>query len=159
MNLYTISADFVEHCGPCYPENWDYWYNVLAIFNQDNEYKLCIDNQKQAISIYIKQGEHYEQIRFWLQALLTSPNKNIELISLPKIESEDPRILFISIAAKTVCLERKLVVCNKQDYDDVMHIITDKNVIILDRDEAKARLAPRKGNIQIAIGDNINQNQ
>ncbi len=157
MNQYTVSADFVEHCGPMSPRNMNYWYNVLAVFNQEGAFKLCIDDKDRAIGHYRKLGERYEPIRFWIQTLLNNPGKKPVIVQLPDGDYDDTCRLFAAIAAHTVSPKRKLVVQDKQKYSHLLPYIQAYGIQLLDGDEAKTQLS--KPVIQQYVNGNGNNLQ
>lgn len=157
MNQYTVSADFVEHCGPDNPCNRAHWLNVLIVFCQDRPCKLCLDDRRLALELYQKLGERYEPVRFWLQSLLNNTTKKTVIVRLPDGNYDDACTLFATIAARTISKDRKLIVQDKQKYSHLLAFIQDNDIRLLDGDEAKSLLAPPV--IQQYINGNNNNQQ
>lgn len=42
MNRFTIDADFLSYAG--LEDNMDLFLDVLMIFTQDNEFRICLDS-------------------------------------------------------------------------------------------------------------------
>lgn len=148
MNRYTISPEFLELCAQ--DLTCDYLLNVLMVLAQDNQFKLCMDKGNLASSRYASIIERSERLRFWIQ-MLNMKSRNIEAVIIPNRAYTTNQELFLAIANK-VPPEKKLVTSNKSMYDDWQDVVLEQRIMLIDGDEAKARMqAPTI--LQISTGD------
>ena len=69
MNRFTIDADFISLAG--LDDNVDLLLDVLMVFTQDNEFRLCLDTSDIAFQKYLNVSINSEAIRFWFNCLLS----------------------------------------------------------------------------------------
>jgi hypothetical protein len=149
VNRYTISPDFLEYVAK--NSSSDYLLNVLIVFAQDNQYKLCMDKRGYASSQYEKIIESSDHLRFWVN-MLNNKKQNIEAVEISDKIYKDYQELFVEIA-KSVPPGKRLVTSDKSLYNRLQEEIAFHNVHLIDGDEAKVMMrAPI--NVQISYGDN-----
>lgn len=152
MNRFTITPEFLEATAS--DGSYDFFVNVLMVFAQDNKYKLCIDNIGLAYNSYAGIIRRYDCLQVWLKVLNSRIN-NIEKVSIPNVEYEDTRDLFISIANE-VRPYKRLLTCDKSSYNDKQEQIIRNEINLVDGNEAKDFLNEKVSQtiIQNSYGDN-----
>lgn len=153
MNRYTISPEFLESSADL-TEHHDYFADVLMVFAQDNQYKLCIDEDRFAYNIYKEIILKHQCLQTWLKLLNRRKNK-IEIVSIPKEEYPDRRDIFISIANE-VHPSKQLLTTSKVVYSNKNAVISQKGIALIDGTEAKVRLNQKNVTIvyQSTFGSN-----
>lgn len=159
MNRFTIAPDFLEYCAR--EAEFDLFRNVLFVFTQDNQFKICMDKLGLADASYRCIIERSEIIRFWLE-MLNCKSRNIECVAIPNVPYATQQDLFLEIA-NAVPPKKRLVTSDKSLFDNWLDRISTDGITLFDGDEAKVDLQP-KTITQISLGDgspNIvgNQNQ
>ena len=149
MNRFTITPEFLEKLAR--DEIFEYFSNVLMVFAQRNEYKVCIDNKGLAYQIYADIIMKYDMLQVWIKVMNGTRN-SFEQVSIPDKDFSDNRDLFLSIANE---LEprKQLITSQKTLFNDKSLIITEKKITLIDGDEAIAILQPNNI-IQISYGNN-----
>lgn len=152
MNRFTITPEFLEATAS--DESYDFFVNVLMVFAQDNKYKLCMDNIGLAYHAYAGIIRKYDCLQVWLKVLNSRKNK-IEKVSIPNVEYQDIRDLFLSIANEVLPYKR-LLTSVKSSYNDKQEQIIQNNINLVDGNEAKDFLNQKvlQPIIQISNGDN-----
>lgn len=152
MNRFTITPEFLEATAS--DESYDFFANVLMVFAQDNKYKLCIDNIGLAYHSYEGIIRRYDCLQVWLK-VLNSRTNNLEKVSIPNVEYEDTRDLFISIANEVLPYKR-LLTSVKSSYNDKQEQIIRNKINLVDGNEAKDFLNQKDSHtiIQNSYGDN-----
>lgn len=158
MSSFTICDSLLEHSS--LPENVDFYCDVLFKFTQSNRYKVCIDNNSLIQDRYIDICKDKENLRFWLQIMLSRKRK-FEIIQISKKGFSSHQELYIEVASKTFG-SKKLVTSSKQNYIAYEKTITKNNIELLDNEEIKEVFstnlmkikakASKKG--QISLGNN-----
>lgn len=151
MNRFTITPEFLEKLArDCI---YDYFSNVLMVFAQRNEYKVCLDNKGLAERIYADIIMKYDMLQVWIKVMNGTPN-SFEKVSIPDIAFSDDRDLFLSIANELIP-GKQLITSKKSLFNDKSQIIMKNLITLIDGDEAIAILQPKKSVInQISYGDN-----
>lgn len=150
MNRFTIAPEFLECCAQ--EETCDLFLNVLMVFTQDNEYKLCMDDAGRAMSAYQGIIERFEYLRSWIKWLNRSP-RNIELVSIPAVNDHSEQSLFLAIS-DAVFPSKKLVTSEKSRYAAWQVFIAEHSINLIDGDEAKGQLQRTTVINQNTSGDN-----
>lgn len=152
MNRFTITPDFLEATAS--NGSYDLFANVLMVFAQDNRYKLCLDNNGLAFRSYVGIIRKYDCLQVWVKVLNSSTN-NIEKVSIPNVEYEDVRDVFLSIANEVLPFKR-LLTSVKSSYNDKQELIIRNKINLVDGNEAKDLLNQKVLHpiIQISYGDN-----
>lgn len=152
MNRFTITPEFLEATAS--DESYDFFVNVLMVFAQDNKYKLCMDNIGLAYHAYAGIIRKYDCLQVWLKILNSRKNK-IEKVSIPNVEYQDIRDLFLSIANEVLPYKR-LLTSVKSSYNDKQEQIIRNNINLVDGNEAKDFLNQKVSQtiIQNSYGDN-----
>lgn len=152
MNRFTITPEFLEATAS--DQSYDFYANVLMVFAQDNKYKICMDNIGLAYRSYVGIIRKYDCLQVWLKVLNSMPN-NIEKVSIPDVEYEDIRDLFLSIANEVLPYKR-LLTSVKSSYNDKQEQIIQNKINLIDGNEAKDLLNQKASQptIQISYGDN-----
>ena len=143
MNRFTIDADFISLAG--LDDNVDLLLDVLMVFTQDNEFRLCLDTSDIAFQKYLNVSINSEAIRFWFNCLFQ--NKQ----SRKRTYSDDKQI-YIEICNNSCSAMKRIIVANKQSYSELMELLSNSEIQLLDGYQAKAILNVR--NIQISMGAN-----
>lgn len=150
MNRFTIEPDFIEFASA---ENNTYLFtDVLVVFAQDNEFKLCIDSSQIALDNYWRIAKKSEMLRTWFGLINAKGCRYIEFIEISNQIYKNEKELYIDICSKTFCEKKRLIVKRKQPYNVFSEKIQENKIQLIDGDEAKEALNRRI--VQISFGDN-----
>lgn len=149
MNRYTISPDFLEFSAT--EESCDYFLNVLLVFAQDNQYKLCLDKRGLAHAQYENIIQSHERLLFWIK-MLNLKSRNIETVQIVEHQFDSTQELFLAIA-DAVCPHKKLITSDKSLFAEWQDNISNQGINLIDGDEAKSMLM-HPTVIQMSFGDN-----
>ena len=152
MNRFTIDADFISLAG--LDDNVDLLLDVLMVFTQDNEFRLCLDTSDIAFQKYLNVSINSEAIRFWFNCLFQNKQsrKYIDYITIKKRTYSDDKQIYIEICNNSCSAMKRIIVANKQSYSELMELLSNSEIQLLDGYQAKAILNVR--NIQISMGAN-----
>lgn len=152
MNRFTIDVDFISFAGM--KENFDLLFNVLMVFIQDNEFRLCLDSSNIALAEYNKIALESEAIRFWFKCLFETEQSRryIDYIKIEKQKYSHDKQIYIEICNCSYSKNKRIIVANKQSYGELMDILSEKQINLLDGYEAKSMLNTRV--MQISYGNN-----
>lgn len=149
MNRYTISPDFLDFSAA--EENYYYLLNVLLVFAQDNQFKLCLDKNGLAQVQYDRIVQSHECLLFWIKAL-NRKSRNIETVQIAGNQYDSTQELFLAIA-DAVHPNKKLITSDKSLFNEWQKFINDQGISLIDGDEAKSMLT-HPTVIQLSIGNN-----
>lgn len=149
MNRFTISPDFLEFTAT--EETCDYLLNVLLVFAQDNQFKLCLDKSGLAQAQYEHIIQSHECLLFWIR-MINIKSRNIETVQIAGHQYESSQELFLAIA-DAVQPNKKLITSNKSSFAEWQDYINNQGINLIDGDEAKSMLM-HPTVIQISYGDN-----
>lgn len=152
MNRFTIDADFISYAA--LDDNADLLLDVLMVFTQDNEFRLCLDSSNIAFQKYHNISLNSEAIRFWFRCLfeMKQSRKYIDYVTIRrKIHSNDKQI-YIEICNSSCSENKRIIVDSKQSYSELNKLLLDSQIHLLDGYQAKTILNAR--NIQISMGNN-----
>lgn len=152
MNRFTIDADFLSYAG--LEDNMDLFLDVLMIFTQDNEFRICLDSLDIAFKRYIDISMNSESIRFWFRCLFENKQnrKYIDYITIRSQNYLNEKQVYIEICNRSCSIRKKIIVNNKQDYYEFMRELSYCGIELLDGYEAKKILNTRI--VQISTGSN-----
>ena len=152
MNRFTIDADFISLAG--LDDNTDLLLDVLMVFTQDNEFRLCLDTSDIAFKKYLDISLNSEAIRFWFYCLFESrqSRKYIDYITINRRTYSNGKQIYIEICNNSCSEMKRIIVAQKQSYNELIELLSDSKIQLLDGYQAKAILNMR--NIQISLGAN-----
>jgi hypothetical protein len=152
MNRFTIDADFISLAG--LDDNADLLLDVLMVFTQDNEFRLCLDSSDIAFQKYLDISLNSEAIRFWFHCLFESrqSRKYIDYITINRRTYSNGKQIYIEICNNSCSEMKRIIVAEKQSYNELIELLSDSKIQLLDGYQAKAILNMR--NIQISMGAN-----
>ena len=149
MNRFTISPDFLEFTAN--EETCDYLLNVLLVFAQDNQFKLCLDKGGLARAQYEHIIQSHECLLFWI-GMINRKSGNIEAVPIAGHQYESTQELFLAIA-NAVHPQKKLITSDKSSFAEWQDYVNNQGINLIDGDEAKGMLT-HPTVIQISYGDN-----
>lgn len=140
MAKYTICSEFINYIAN--EKELNLFSNVIMVFAQDNAYKVCIDKNDQIFSLYENIAMKSEIIRLWLKCMTTKKDINFEKIDIYDQDIKESKELFLYVCKSTFG-EKTLIVFSTQDYIKYEKFISQNQIILLDKDEAKENLKPQ----------------
>ena len=149
MNRFTISPDFLVFSAT--EETYDYLLNVLLVFAQDNQYKLCLDKRGLARVQYEHIIRSYDCLHLWI-GMINRKSRNIETVEIAGYQYESTQELFLAIA-DAVHPNKNLITSDKSSFAEWQEYINNHGINLIDGDEAKGMLM-HPTVIQISYGDN-----
>lgn len=149
MNRYTLSPDFLVFSAT--EESCDYFLNVLLVFAQDNQFKLCLDKRGLAREQYDHIIQSYECLRFWIK-MINMKSRNIETVQIAGNQYASPQELFLAIA-DAVHPHKKLITSDKSSFNEWQDFIDNRGINLIDGDEAKSMLI-HPTVVQMSFGNN-----
>lgn len=107
MNRFTIDADFLSYAG--LEDNMDLFLDVLMIFTQDNEFRICLDSSDIAFKRYIDISMNSESIRFWFRCLFENKQnrKYIDYITIRSQNYLNEKQVYIEICNRSCSIRKK----------------------------------------------------
>ena len=127
MPTYTVCGEILELSKI---EN-RYYFNLLLYFVQENEHKICLDENDFIIKMYKEIAKDNVDIHCWIK-WLSYDKRNFEIIRLRKKPNSDKE-LFVLVCAST--FDKLLIARKKEDYIPVKKLIIEEQIKLYDKDE------------------------
>ena len=127
MPTYTVCSEILELSKV----EKHYFYNLLCYFAQENEYKICLDEEDFIIKEYNEKAKNNEELRSWIN-WISYDKRNYEIIKVQKKLSVN-RELFVMVCAST--FDKLLITRSKDDYISHKEFIEQEKICVRDKDE------------------------